>query len=88
MKEETIKVVAQALAKWNPLGDHADLIPDLEGYRTEAIDIISLISFSSGKVSTAQAISQVLSEAFELPLDDAAVQGGSSEIDEILGMKR
>ncbi|WP_324731613.1 hypothetical protein [Pseudomonas paeninsulae] len=88
MKDSDIKAVAEVLEKWNPLGEYADSIADLEGYKTEAIDIVSMLSFSAGKISTAMAIGEVLSEAFELPLDTAAVQAAANEIDGILGTKR
>ncbi len=39
MKEETIQEVSKILDEWNPLGEHASTIEDLNGYRTEAIDL-------------------------------------------------
>jgi hypothetical protein len=88
MKESEIKAVSAALARSNPLGEHADLISDLDGYSTEAIDIISMLSLSAGKLSTSKAISEVLTEAFGLPLDETAVQDAANEIDQILGVKK
>lgn len=87
MKESDIKAVAEALSQWNPLGEYANTISDLEGYRTEAIDVISTLSFSAGKLSTTAAINQVLFQAFDLPLDTTAVNGAAKEIDAILGVK-
>ena len=40
MDETQIIKVAEVLSEWNPLGNEARNIPDLDGYRTEAIDII------------------------------------------------
>ena len=41
MDETQITKVAQVLSEWNPLGSEARNVPDLDGYRTEAIDIIA-----------------------------------------------
>ena len=87
MKESDIKAVAHSLSRWNPLGDNSSEIPDLDGYRTEAIDIISSLSFSRGRLSTAKAISEVLSEAFGLPLDKASVKNAAEEIESILNVR-
>jgi len=40
LDEVQISKVAAVLAEWNPLGSKADSVPDLDGYRIEAIDII------------------------------------------------
>ena len=87
MKESDIKAVAHSLSRWNPLGDNTSEIPDLDGYRTEAIDIISSLSFFRGKSSTSKAISEVLSQAFGLPLDETSVKNAAEEIESILGAK-
>ena len=41
MDETQITKVAEVLSEWNPLGNEARDIHDLDGYRTEAIDIIA-----------------------------------------------
>jgi hypothetical protein len=40
IEDYEIEEVAKILTEWNPLGDDAKKIKDLNGYRTEAIDII------------------------------------------------
>jgi hypothetical protein len=40
VNEEQVDAVARVLAKWNPLGAAAQGVPDLDGYRIEATDII------------------------------------------------
>ena len=87
MEESDIKAVAQSLSHWNPLGDSASQISDLDGYRTEAIDIISSHSFFKGKSSISEIINQVLSQAFGLPLDKASVKNVAKEIESILSKK-
>ena len=87
VKESDIKAVANSLSRWNPLGDSASEISDLDGYSTEAIDIISWLSFSKGKSSTEKAISEVLSQAFGLPLDEVSIKNAAEEIQSILNVK-
>lgn len=38
--DQKIEAVARVLLEWNPLGDDAQRVHDLDGYRTEAIDIL------------------------------------------------
>ena len=40
MNEEHIRKVKELLITWNPLGDQATQINDLDDYETEAIDIL------------------------------------------------
>ena len=87
MNESEIKAVAMTLEHWNPLGDNSVKITDLDGYHTEAIDIISALSLFSGIGTTADVITRVLSEAFELPLDKSAVKNAAKEIESILKIK-
>jgi Zn finger protein HypA/HybF involved in hydrogenase expression len=87
MNESEIKAVALSLEHWNPLGDNSLQVTDLDGYHTEAIDIISALSLFSGIGTTADVINKVLSEAFELPLDGTAVKNAANEIESILKIK-
>lgn len=68
MKEETITSVAAVLAKWNPLGERAGAVADLDGYRTEAIDMISTLRLRGRSVAPEEIVSDVLNQAFELTL--------------------
>ena len=68
MKEELIIAVANVLEEWNPLGERAATISDLNGYHTEAIDILS--SSHILKLPIKNTIDAVLSQAFSLDLDD------------------
>ena len=80
MKDELISSVASILNEWNPLGDKASAMNDLEGYKYEAIDILSTIKIK--RVSAEVAISQVLTQAFGISLDS----GGPHSLDSS-GMK-
>jgi len=69
MKEEQINKVKEVLSEWNPLGDQAKLIPDLENYETEAIDILFLIDKKSSITDINKILNTVLSQAFGLNLN-------------------
>ena len=84
MKESDIKAVASSLAHWNPLGDNSIKIKDLDGYKTEAVDIIAAISFPFVKGTTEEIIERVLLEAFKFPLNESAVKNVAKETDKIL----
>ena len=66
--EEQIQKVMELLTAWNPLGKRADRIKDLNNYRTEAIDILFLLSLRGSKASAALAVRDVLNQAFDLSL--------------------
>jgi len=40
MNEKHITAISNVLTQWNPLGESANSVSDLNGYRVEAIDII------------------------------------------------
>jgi hypothetical protein len=40
MGDYEISEVAKVLSEWNPLGDDAERVNDLDGYKTESIDIL------------------------------------------------
>lgn len=63
--EEEISAVSLILSRWNPLGSRA-----LEGYRSEAIDIISIIGLE-GLTKADAMIREVLNQAFGLSLSRA-----------------
>ena len=80
MKEELIDQIASILEKWNPLGEKASSIPDLDGYRVEAIDILSTINIISGSNKVERAINQVLAQAFDLELDKSELSRIAMEV--------
>ncbi len=69
MNEEHIEKVKQLLTEWNPLGERANQIADLENYETEAIDILFYIDKKSSIERVSKITDQVMSEAFGLYLD-------------------
>ena len=69
MDPRQIEAVMQILSVWNPLSSAATDVPDLDGYRIEAIDIIAESGFSRNTESTvATAVRRVLNQAFGLSL--------------------
>jgi hypothetical protein len=87
MHEETIKKVAGVLTAWNPLGEQADTVNDLDGYSTEAIDILSAINPKQSTERIAKIIDEVLSEAFYLSVDYDEAYAAAKEIRNILKSK-
>jgi hypothetical protein len=70
MDETQISKVAEVLSEWNPLGNEASKVPDLDGYRTEAIDIIATFDLPFIGGSEASRVMNVLNQAFELSLSE------------------
>ena len=85
MHEEQITQVAKVLEEWNPLGDAANTIDELDGYRYEAIDIISTIEMISGPNKVKKAISQVVTEAFNIELDQGELDKAAKKVERVLG---
>jgi hypothetical protein len=79
MKDETIGKVAKILAEWNPLGENANFIKDLDGYRVEAIDIISTLDMFYGN-NVEKAVLGILEEAFDISLESDEVKLASEKI--------
>ena len=88
MKEKQIAAVAKVLAQWNPLGAAAQNVPDLDGYRTEATDIIFGFRMRGRSVSAERIVMEVLNQAFDLALDAQSCIDPAKEIVAILGKKR
>ncbi len=84
MLEEHIVQVAKTLNDWNPLGENADAIDGLEGYRYEAIDIISAINILPGPNKVNNAIEKVITQAFGIDLNQIEVDEAAKIINSIL----
>jgi len=86
MDEQEILKVANVLNTWNPLGDRAIKIADLDGYRTEAIEII----YNSGlrkNAKTSEIIMEVINEAFDLSLLESDCLEPAKKVNDILKRK-
>lgn len=84
MLEEQITQVAKILEEWNPLGEAANAVEQLDGYRYEAMDIISTIKIVKGSSKVKESIEQVLSQAFHIELDQNALNEVAKKVEEIL----
>jgi len=83
MNKDTIANVAKVLEEWNPLGERAKAIKDLDGYRVEAIDILSTLGLHY-RNNVEKAVSDILSQAFDINLDDDEVRLAAQKIKKIL----
>lgn len=64
MNEEQIDKVKLILTDWNPLGDQASKVEDLNNYKTEAIDILFYIDNKSSVDRINKIMTEVISQAF------------------------
>ena len=88
MDETQITKVAEVLSEWNPLGNEARNIRDLDGYRTEAIDIIATFHLASIGASEESRVMNVLNQAFELSLSEKDCAEPARKIALILKQQR
>jgi len=64
MNEELIEKVKAILTEWNPLGDLASTVEDLNNYEIEAIDILFYVNKKSSVQKINKVMVEVLSQAF------------------------
>ncbi len=84
MNDEIISSVANILDDWNPLGDKAATIDSLEGYKYEAMDILSTIEVA--KLPVEKAVSQVITQAFSITLSESELKHYSAKIGQLLNV--
>ena len=82
MDQSKIEGVAGVLQRWNPAGAAANRIIDLNGYETEAIDIIACVSL--GRQRPEQAVRTVINQPFDLNLSLEECMSPTAEILSIL----
>jgi len=81
-EDEKIIEISEILTAWNPLGERAAAIKDLDNYQTEAMDILSIIELYGH--SPKKAASAVLQEAFLINLEETELDHYSRKIQAIL----
>ena len=86
MNEELIIQVANVLEEWNPLGEAANTVEQLDGYRYEAIDIISAIRIVNGPDKIKESIEQVLTQAFNVDLNKIKLEEATKIIKDLLSL--
>ena len=79
-----IEKVMHVLTKWNPLGDMATTVRDLDNYRTEAIDILFNIGMPGSPTNFARIVQSVLNQAFDLDLSLDDCLGAAGKIKQIV----
>ena len=84
MNEEQIIEVAKVLEEWNPLGEKANTVEQLDGYRYEAIDIIATIKIVNGADKVKKSIEQVLTQAFNNELSQVKLAEAANKIVNLL----
>ena len=85
MEDYEVSVVANILSEWNPLGDDAERVDDLDGYKTESADILFELEMSNARVK--KVVMQVLNEAFDIELTEDECSDAANKIIGILGKK-
>jgi hypothetical protein len=84
MTDAVAEEIAEILSRWNPLGEKANSISDLDGYRTEAEDILFAARSILNAGSILAIVQDVLNQAFDLSLTKSECAGPAREIAAIL----
>jgi hypothetical protein len=88
MEDYEISEVAKVLSEWNPLGDDAERVDVLDGYKTESIDILFELEMSGlNKARVRKVVMQVLNEAFDIELTEDVCSDAANRIHSILSKK-
>jgi hypothetical protein len=89
--DEKIKEIVKILCDWNPLGDWAKKIPDLDNYEPEANDIayfydddLQFPRLKDKQKKTLLVVRSIINEAFKLYLTDEDCKDASDKIYNIL----
>ena len=81
-EDEKAIEIGKILAHWNPLGDGAADVNDLNNFESEAGDILWVMELYGYSVK--KAVSEVLQEAFLIDLDKKELEHYSNRIKGIL----
>jgi hypothetical protein len=88
MEDYEISEVAKVLGEWNPLGDDAVRVNDLDGYKTESIDVLFELEMSGlNNARVKKILMQVLNQAFDLELTESECSDAANRIIGILSKK-
>ena len=90
-EEEVLKEIMKVLNDWNPLGNQAKRIPDLNGYESEANDIFYFYDddfqfpkYKDKRTKVQKVVRAIINEAFNLNLTDDECKIPSEKIYKIL----
>ncbi|MFB3040797.1 MAG: hypothetical protein ACE1ZS_03195 [Candidatus Poribacteria bacterium] len=81
-EDEKIIQISKILTAWNPLGELAAVMKDLDNYQTEAVDIMLVINLYG--YSPKKAVSEIIREAFLIDLEETELDHFSSKIKAVL----
>jgi hypothetical protein len=81
-EDEKIIEISKILTAWNPLGERAAAMKDLDNYQTETVDIMSVIN--SYGYSPKKAVSEIIREAFLIDLEKTELVHYSKKIKAVL----
>jgi hypothetical protein len=94
MEDEILNKVKHVLNDWNPLGEYASKIHDLNEYETEANDILFYIDFeitskrpAEVKKQIQKLVKDVLTQAFNIDLTNEECRIPTEKIYQILHEK-
>jgi len=88
MEDYEVSEVAKILNEWNPLGDDAERVDDLDGYKTESADILFELEMSGmSNARVMEVLMQVLSEAFDIELTENECSDAANRIIGVLSKK-
>ena len=81
MEDYEISEVAKVLGEWNPLGDDAERVNDLDGYKTESVDILFELEMNGlNNARVKKVVMQVLNEAFNIELTESDCSDAANSI--------
>ncbi|MCD4745194.1 MAG: hypothetical protein K8R58_02720 [Bacteroidales bacterium] len=86
MNKNHIEEVKKILTEWNPLGEYANQISDLNNYETEAIDILFYLDSKSSIERISKMTTEVLSQAFSININPSESRKCAEKIRRILIM--
>jgi hypothetical protein len=89
--DEVSKEIMKVLNEWNPLGEHAKQIPDLDKYEPEANDIIYFYDddlqfpkYKDKKTKVLKVVRTIINEAFNIYLTEEECKTPAEKIYNIL----
>jgi hypothetical protein len=77
-EDEKAIEIGKILTEWNPVGDGAAAVNDLNNYESEAMDILWVMELYG--YSPKKAVSEVLQEAFLIDLEKKELEHYSNRI--------
>ena len=82
-EDEKAIEIGRILTEWNPLGDAAETVKDLNNYETEAFDILEAMDLFGDTLE--KAVAEVLGQAFYIELESSELGGCCEKIRAVLG---